>query len=66
MLQSTQAKLLFATFVLLSGSACSSGIETQDMIEKQGVAVGVTAKNMIFIPAKAISASIGILAEAFS
>ena len=66
MLQSTQAKLLFATLVLLSGSACSSGIETQDMIEKQGVAVGVTAGNMILIPAKAISASVGILAGAFS
>ena len=66
MLKLTQVKLLFATLVLLSGSACSSGIETQDMIEKQGVAVGVTAGNMIFIPAKAISASIGVLAGAFS
>jgi hypothetical protein len=36
-------------------------LHADDAIEKAGVAVGVTAGNMWFIPAKALSASMGLV-----
>jgi hypothetical protein len=35
-------------------------LRAEDAIEKAGVAIGVTAGNMVFIPAKAISTSMGL------
>jgi hypothetical protein len=41
-------------------------LRAEDNIEKAGVAVGVTAGNMWFLPLKAISMSIGVLSGALS
>src|SRR5438034_7415659 len=38
----------------------------EDLIEKEGMAVGLTAGNLVVIPAKAISVSMGILFGALS
>jgi hypothetical protein len=35
-------------------------LRAEDAIEKAGVAIGVTVGNMVFIPAKAISTSMGL------
>ena len=52
----------FATLALatiLSGTL-PSVLSAEDAIEKAGVAVGVTAGNVIFVPAKVISTSMGV------
>ena len=57
-----EIKTGFATLALaltLIGTA-PSFLRAEDTIEKAGVAVGVTAGNMIFLPAKAISTSMGL------
>lgn len=41
-------------------------LQAEDVIEKAGVATGVTAGNMWFLPAKAITMSIGALSGALS
>lgn len=41
-------------------------VRAEDAIEKAGVAIGVTAGNMIFLPAKAISTSMGLFFGALS
>jgi hypothetical protein len=64
MLKLTKAKLLIAALTLLC--ACSSPIQADDLIEKEGVGVGVTAGNLVVIPSKVISVSVGIVAGAFS
>jgi hypothetical protein len=51
-----------ATLVLamtLIGAAPSFS-HAEDSIEKAGVAVGVTVGNMVFLPAKAVSTSMGL------
>ncbi|HEY7319147.1 MAG TPA: hypothetical protein VIE89_16405 [Candidatus Binatia bacterium] len=57
-----QAQTGFATFALaitLIATAPTS-LRAEDTIEKAGVAIGVTAGNMIFLPAKVISTSMGV------
>lgn len=41
-------------------------LSAEDMIEKEGVAVGVTAGNIWFVPAKAVSVVNGLLTGALS
>jgi hypothetical protein len=41
-------------------------LRAEDAIEKAGVAIGVTAGNMVFLPAKAISTSMGLFFGALS
>ena len=41
-------------------------LRAEDAIEKAGVAIGVTVGNMVFIPAKAISTSMGLFFGALS
>jgi len=41
-------------------------LRAEDTIEKAGVAVGVTAGNAVFLPAKAISTSMGLFFGALS
>jgi hypothetical protein len=41
-------------------------LKAEDVIEKAGVGVGVTAGNMLFLPIKAISVSIGALSGVLS
>lgn len=42
------------------------GVQAQENIEKAGVAVGVTAGNLWFLPIKAITLTIGALSGALS
>jgi hypothetical protein len=56
---------LLACVMIMTGSL-PSGLRAEDGIEKAGVVVGVTAGNMVFIPAKAISTSVGLLFGALS
>jgi hypothetical protein len=58
----------FATFAFamtLVGAAPSL-LRAEDTIEKAGVAVGVTAGNAVFLPAKVISTSMGLFFGALS
>jgi hypothetical protein len=56
---------LLAFAILLVGSFASR-LRAEDGIEKAGVVVGVTAGNMLFVPAKAISSSMGLFFGALS
>jgi hypothetical protein len=56
---------IFAFVTTLIGTA-PSWLRAEDTMEKAGVAVGVSAGNMIFLPAKAISTSIGLFFGALS
>jgi hypothetical protein len=60
----TQYTLIVAALFLLS--FYPSILKAQDAIQTAGVAVGVTAGNLVFVPAKAISASVGVLSGALS
>ena len=62
----TKVKLYTIALALVLSGAFSSRVRADDLIEKEGVAVGLTAGNMWVIPAKAISVSIGILSGALS
>jgi hypothetical protein len=53
-------------FALILSSLAPALLHAEDTIEKAGMAVEMTAGNMWFIPAKFISASIGILSGALS
>ena len=53
-------------FALILSSLAPALVRAEDTIEKAGMAVEMTAGNMWFIPAKFISASIGILSGALS
>ena len=58
----------FATFALaitLIG-ATPALLLAEDTIEKAGIAVGLTAGNVVFLPAKAISTSMGLFFGAVS
>jgi hypothetical protein len=56
---------LLALAMVLIGTAPSL-LRAEDTIEKAGVAVGVTAGNVVFLPAKAISTSMGLFFGALS
>ena len=60
----TQCSLIVAALFLLS--VYPSILKAQDAIEAAGVGVGVTAGNLVFIPAKAISVSMGLVSGALS
>jgi len=51
--------------LLLSGFF-AAGSRAEDPIETAGIATGVTAGNMWFLPIKAISVSVGVLSGALS
>jgi hypothetical protein len=53
-------------FVIVLTVSLTSGLRAEDTIEKAGVAVGVSVGNMIFLPAKAISTSMGLFFGALS
>jgi hypothetical protein len=53
-------------FALILNSLAPALLQAEDTIEKAGVAVGVSAGNMWFIPMKAISVTNGILSGALS
>jgi hypothetical protein len=57
------ATFVFATF--LTGTFAPF-LRAEDTIEKAGVAIGVSVGNVIFLPAKAISTSMGLFFGALS
>jgi hypothetical protein len=59
-------KLLAAASILSTFYLWCPPAHAEDTIETAGVAVGVTAGNMWFLPSKAISMSIGALSGALS
>lgn len=56
---------LLALAMVLIGTTPSL-LRAEDTIEKAGVTVGVTAGNVVFLPAKAISTSMGLFFGALS
>ena len=58
-------KIFGATLAFFIGSACSS-LKADDAIEKSGQAVGVSAGNLVVIPMKAASMSLGMFFGALS
>ena len=61
-----KARLVVAALVLTLTGFSSALLRAEDAIEKTGVAVGVTAGNMWFLPIKAITVTIGALSGALS
>ncbi|MDP2606676.1 MAG: hypothetical protein Q8S00_29405 [Deltaproteobacteria bacterium] len=61
----TRHAIAMALALLLTGLS-PSFLRAEDAIETAGIAAGVTAGNMWFIPAKAASVSIGALTGALS
>jgi hypothetical protein len=66
MLRRTRIRWTFLAFAIFVAGSLPSGLRAEDGIEKTGVVVGVTAGNMVFIPAKAISTSMGLFFGALS
>jgi hypothetical protein len=66
MLKSKKVKLAGAALGLVLTTVFPSFLRADDVIEKAGVAVGLTAGNMWVIPAKAISVAIGLASGALS
>jgi len=61
----TPRRVLAALVLTLTGFS-SASLSAEDAIEKAGVAVGVTAGNMWFLPIKAITVTVGALSGALS
>jgi hypothetical protein len=59
-------KLATISVSFLMSSLSPFPLRAEEAIEKAGVAVGVTAGNMWFLPIKAVSVSMGILGGALS
>jgi hypothetical protein len=51
---------------ILAGALPTAGLRAEDTIEKAGVAIGVTAGNAVFLPSKALNASMGLFFGALS
>jgi hypothetical protein len=64
----TAKRLLVIGLIALSlgVSLSPSAARSEDRIEKAGVAVGVTAGNLVYVPLKAISVTMGALSGALS
>ncbi len=62
MLRQTKLMAAMAMIFCLSSSTANS----EDAIEKAGIAVGVTLGNVLFLPIKAIEVTVGAVSGAFS
>lgn len=62
----TRKQLTIAVMALFLTSLSPALLRAEDMIEKAGVATGVSAGNMWFLPIKAITMTIGALSGALS
>ena len=56
----------FAAATIALALAAAAPVRAEDAIEKAGVAVGVSAGNMWFLPIKAIAMTIGAMSGALS
>jgi hypothetical protein len=66
MLRRIRSRWAQLTFAILFVSSFTSGLRAENGIEKAGVVVGITVGNMVVIPAKAISTSMGLFFGALS
>ena len=66
MLKRTTLHAIAMTLALLLTGLSPSFLRAEDALETAGIATGVTAGNMWFIPIKAVSVSIGALSGALS
>ena len=66
MLHKIKAPLAMATLIITTACATTLPARADDPVEKAGVAVGLTAGNMVAIPAKAISVVMGAVFGAAS
>jgi hypothetical protein len=57
---------LVAVLVAVLFTLSPAALNAQESIEKAGVAVGVTAGNLLVVPIKAISMTVGVLSGALS
>jgi hypothetical protein len=66
MLRRIRSRWAQLTFAILFVGSFTSGLRAENGIEKAGVVVGITVGNMVVIPAKAISTSMGLFFGALS
>ena len=66
MLKATIVHVSAIALALLLSGFSSSPAGAEDVFEKTGIAAGVTGGNMVFLPAKAVSVSMGALTGALS
>jgi hypothetical protein len=66
MLRRIRSRWARLTFAMLFVGSFTSGLRAENGIEKAGVVVGITVGNMVVIPAKAISTSMGLFFGALS
>jgi hypothetical protein len=59
-------RLLLAIVLLIVIGLSPASLRAEETIEKAGVAVGVTAGNLWFVPIKAIAVTVGALSGALS
>jgi hypothetical protein len=57
---------LLLSLAALALAAAPAALNAEEAIEKAGVAVGVTAGNMLFLPIKAITVAVGAVSGALS
>lgn len=62
----TTAKSITAALALAMFALSPVPLRAEDLTEKAGVAVGVTAGNLWFVPIKAITVTVGALSGALS
>lgn len=60
-MKETKSRFARLALVMILAGSFPTLLRADDAIEKAGVVVGVTAGNMWFIPAKAFSASMGLV-----
>jgi len=66
MLKPKRTKLVAAALALVLSQVFPSFLRADDLIEKEGVGVGVTLGNFAFLPAKYASVTVGLFAGAMS
>jgi hypothetical protein len=66
MLKSRRVKLVAVALAFALSYVFPTFLRADDLIEKEGVAVGVSAGNFVFLPAKYASVTVGLLAGAMS
>jgi hypothetical protein len=66
MLKIAQTKRCLTIAALFIASLCPSILKAEEPIEIAAIDIGVTAGNLVFLPAKAISVSVGAVTGALS
>jgi len=62
----TRKQVIVAVMALYFSGVSPALLRAEDVIEKAGIATGVSAGNILFLPIKAISVSMGAISGALS